>query len=48
MAYDADDESDTAHKLIVYPKGENGRQQKVVAEPFEAPPYLAPPQSGKI
>lgn len=48
VAYDSDDESDTAHKFIVYPKGENGRQQKVVAEPFEAPPYLAPPQSGRI
>jgi hypothetical protein len=48
VAYDADDESDTARKFIVYPKGENGRQQKVAGEPFEAPPYLAPPQSGKI
>jgi hypothetical protein len=48
VAYDSDEESDTAHKFIVFPKGENGRQQKVAAEPFEAPPYLAPPQSGKI
>jgi hypothetical protein len=48
VTYDSDDESDTARKFIVYPKGENGIQQKVAAEPFEAPPYLAPPQSGRI
>jgi hypothetical protein len=48
VAYDVDEDSDTAHKFILYPKGENGRQQKVAGEPFETPPYMAPPQSGKI
>jgi hypothetical protein len=48
VAYDTDEESDTAHRFICYPKREGGREDKVVGDPFEAPPYLAPPQSGKI
>jgi hypothetical protein len=48
VGYDADEESDTAHRFICYPKREGGREDKVVGDPFEAPPYLAPPQSGKI
>ena len=48
FAYDVDEESDTAHRFICYPKREGGREDKVVGDPFEAPPYLAPPQSGKI
>ncbi|MFM7108361.1 MAG: hypothetical protein ACKOZU_07135 [Planctomycetaceae bacterium] len=48
VAYDADPESDTAHRFICYPKREGGKEDKVVGEPFDAPPYVAPPQSGKI
>lgn len=48
VAYDADEESDTAHRFICYPKREGGVEDKVVGDPFEAPPYLAPPQGGKI
>lgn len=48
VGYDADPESDTAHRFICYPKREGGKEDKVVGEPFEAPPYVAPPQSGKI
>jgi hypothetical protein len=48
VAYDVDEESDTAHRFICYPKREGGRDDKVVGDPFEAPPYLAPPQSGRI
>jgi len=48
VAYDIDEESDTAHRFICYPKREGGREDKVAGDPFEAPPYLAPPQSGKI
>jgi len=48
VAYDFDEESDTAHRFICHPKREGGREDKVVGDPFEAPPYLAPPQSGKI
>ncbi len=48
VGYDSDAESDTAHRFICYPKREGGREDKVVGDPFEAPPYLAPPQSGKI
>jgi hypothetical protein len=48
VAYDTDEESDTAHRFICYPKREGGREDKVAGDPFEAPPYLAPPQSGKI
>jgi len=48
VAYDTDEESDTAHRFICYPKREGGQEDKVVGDPFEAPPYVAPPQSGKI
>lgn len=48
VAYDVDEESDSAHRFICYPKREGGSEDKVVGDPFEAPPYLAPPQSGKI
>jgi hypothetical protein len=48
VAYDVDEESDTAHRFICYPKREGGREDKVAGDPFEAPPYLAPPQSGRI
>jgi hypothetical protein len=48
VAYDADEESDTAHRFICYPRRDGGVEDKVVGDPFEAPPYLAPPQGGKI
>jgi molecular chaperone DnaK (HSP70) len=48
VTYDVDEESDTAHRFVCYPKREGGAEDKVVGDPFEAPPYLAPPQSGKI
>jgi hypothetical protein len=48
VSYDSDPESDTAHRFICYPKREGGKEDKVVGEPFDAPPYVAPPQSGKI
>ena len=48
LAYDIDPASDTAHRFICYPKREGGKEDKVAGEPFDAPPYVAPPQSGKI
>lgn len=48
VAYDVEEDSDTAHRFICYPSREGGREDKVVGDPFEAPPYVAPPQSGKI
>jgi hypothetical protein len=48
VAYDVDEESDTVHRFICYPKRDGGIEDKVVGDPFEAPPYLAPPQSGRI
>lgn len=48
VTYDVDEESDSSHRFICYPKREGGIEDKVIGDPFEAPPYLAPPQSGKI
>ncbi len=48
VAYDVDEESDAAHRFVCYPKRDGGIEDKAVGDPFEAPPYLAPPQSGKI
>lgn len=44
IEYDAEDE----HAFIAYPDREGGRDERVVADPVEAAPYIAPPQSGKI
>ena len=44
IEYDAEDE----HAFIAYLDREGGRDERVVADPVEVAPYLAPPQSGKI
>jgi hypothetical protein len=39
---------DEIQSFIAYPDRQGGRDERVVAEPFEVAPYIAPPQSGKI
>jgi hypothetical protein len=41
------DEAET-QSFIAYPQRDGGREEQVVAEPFEVPSYVAPPQSGRI
>ena len=41
------DEED-AHGFIAYPKRAGGKEERVIGEPFDVPPYLAPQQSGNI
>lgn len=43
VAYDDDIKS-----FIAFPDRKGGEDERVVAEPFEVAPYVAPPQSGKI
>ena len=43
VAYDEELES-----FVAYPDRRDGKDDRVVAEPFEAAPYVAPPQSGLI
>lgn len=47
-AYLVEYDSEEAHAFIAYPKRDGGKEDRVIADPFEVPPYLAPPQSGKI
>jgi hypothetical protein len=44
IEYDDEDE----HAFIAYPDREGGRDERVIADPVESAPYIAPPQSGKI
>ena len=44
IEYDDEDE----HAFIAYPDREGGRDERVVADPVDAAPYIAPAQSGKI
>lgn len=44
IEYDDEDE----HAFIAYPDREGGRDERVIADPVEAAPYIAPPQSGRI
>lgn len=43
VAYD-----DDLQAFIAFPDRQGGEDERVVAEPFEVVPYVAPPQSGKI
>lgn len=44
IEYDEEDE----HAFIAYPDREGGRDERVIADPVEPAPYIAPPQGGKI
>lgn len=44
IEYDDQDE----HAFIAYPDRERGRDERVVADPFETIPYIAPSQGGTI
>jgi hypothetical protein len=44
IEYDEEDE----HAFIAYPDREGGRDERVIADPVDPAPYIAPPQSGKI
>lgn len=44
IAYDPEE-----HKFIMHPEGKGGgREASVAATPFDPPPYLPPPQSGRL